>query len=53
MLEDELLMELPLVPLHETCPVPVVMSTSDPMTGLEDGEPERKNPFAGLAKLKK
>lgn len=52
-LEDELLMELPLVPLHETCPVPVVMQVSDPMVGLDDGEPERKNPFAGLAKLKK
>lgn len=52
-LEDELLMELPLVPLHETCPVPVVMQASDPMVGMDDGEPERKNPFAGLAKLKK
>ena len=52
-LEDELLMELPLVPLHETCPVPVVMQASDPMVGLDEGEPERKNPFAELAKLKK
>jgi uncharacterized protein len=52
-LEDELLMELPLVPLHDTCPVPVVMQASDPGAGLEDGQPERKNPFAELAKLKK
>lgn len=52
-LEDELLMELPLVPLHDTCPVSVVMQVSDPMEGLEHGEPERKNPFAELAKLKK
>lgn len=52
-LEDELLMEIPLVPLHDTCPVPVVMQASDPMVGLEDSEPERKNPFAELAKLKK
>lgn len=52
-LEDELLMELPLVPLHDTCPVPVVMQASDPMVGLEDNEPQRKNPFAELAKLKK
>lgn len=52
-LEDELLMELPLVPLHDTCPVPVVMQASDPMVGLEEGEPERKNPFSALAKLKK
>ena len=52
-LEDELLMELPLAPLHETCPVPVVMQASDPMVGMDGDEPERKNPFAGLAKLKK
>lgn len=52
-LEDELLMELPLVPLHETCPVPVVMQASDPMVGPAEGEPERRNPFAELAKLKK
>lgn len=52
-LEDELLMELPLVPLHDTCPVPVVMQASDPLVGLDEGGPERKNPFAGLAKLKK
>ena len=52
-LEDELLMELPLVPLHDTCPVPVVMQASDAGVGWEEGEPERKNPFAGLAKLKK
>jgi uncharacterized protein len=52
-LEDELLMELPLVPLHDTCPVPVVMQASDPMVGLEPDEPQRKNPFAELAKLKK
>ena len=53
MLEDELLMELPLVPLHDTCPVPVVMHASDPMVDLGESEPERKNPFAELAKLKK
>jgi uncharacterized protein len=52
-LEDELLMELPLVPLHESCPVPVVMQVSDPMVGPDDSEPERRNPFAGLASLKK
>lgn len=52
-LEDELLMELPLVPLHDTCPVPVVMHASDPMVDLGESEPERKNPFAELAKLKK
>ncbi|WP_300648732.1 DUF177 domain-containing protein [Hydrogenophaga sp.] len=52
-LEDELLMELPLVPLHDICPVPVVMQASDPGVGMDNGEPERRNPFAELAKLKK
>jgi uncharacterized protein len=52
-LEDELLMELPLVPLHETCPVSVVMHASDLGAGTDEGEPERKNPFAELARLKK
>ncbi|MDO9437413.1 DUF177 domain-containing protein [Hydrogenophaga sp.] len=51
-LEDELLMELPLVPMHETCPVQVPMQATDPQVG--DAEAEvRKNPFASLARLKK
>jgi len=53
LLEDELLMELPLVPMHETCPVPVVMQVADPAVAATDEEPERKNPFAELARLKK
>jgi uncharacterized protein len=53
-LEDELLMALPLVPMHEVCPVPVVMQSSGPELASEDApEPERKNPFSALAKLKK
>ena len=52
-LEDELLMELPLVPLHDTCPIPVIMQASDLKAGLSEVEPERKNPFAELARLKK
>ena len=57
-LEDELLMALPLVPMHEDCPTPVVLSTGE--TGLPhedeagDAVPaaEKPNPFAVLAQLK-
>ena len=52
LVEDELLMALPLVPMHVTCPVAV------PMQAGHLGDPEsegaaRENPFAQLAKLKK
>lgn len=51
-LEDELLMALPLVPLHGTCPVDLVHKAGDP--GVADDEPpQRKNPFAALEQLKK
>lgn len=53
LLEDELLMELPLVPMHDECPVPVVMQAADPALSNEAETPERRNPFAELAKLKK
>jgi uncharacterized protein len=53
-LEDELLMELPLVPMHDTCPVPVTLRSGDPAVGDDDGGASpRKNPFAELARLKK
>lgn len=53
LIEDELLMELPLVPMHDTCPQPVVMAAGaiDESPGAD--EPPRKNPFAELARLKK
>lgn len=53
LLEDELLMSLPLVPMHETCPVPVVMQASDPGIGPEEGDSTAPHPFASLARLKK
>lgn len=53
LLEDELLMELPLVPMHEACPEPVVMQSTAPSVNAAIDEPERRNPFAELAKLKK
>lgn len=51
LLEDELILALPLVPRHEACPVPL-------QAELEPEEPappaeERPNPFAVLAQLKK
>ncbi len=49
LLEDEFLMELPLVPLHETCPEPVRLGAEDP--GFEHESPQ-ENPFAVLARLK-
>jgi uncharacterized protein len=50
-LEDELLMALPLVPMHDECPELPVFSAGviDMPSGIE-GKP---NPFAALAELKK
>ena len=48
LIEDELLLVLPLVPRHETCPRPLPMST-----GEEDVQPEPEaHPFAVLAQIK-
>lgn len=50
LIEDELLMDLPVAPRHEVCPEPVKMAVSD-----EDFEatPElRENPFAQLGRIK-
>ena len=49
-LEDELIMALPVVPMHEVCPVTPQMQTGE----LEAAESvEKPNPFAVLAQLKK
>lgn len=50
LLEDELLMALPLVPRHTVCPVPVRLHTQDEDF---DAPPEKPHPFAVLEKLKK
>lgn len=50
LLEDELLLDLPLVPRHEVCPQPL------PATAQADAEfapPPSENPFAALAALRK
>ena len=50
-LEDELLMALPLVPMHEHCPVAPVLGVGD--IELVNAAAEKPNPFAVLAQLKK
>lgn len=52
LIEDELLMEIPLVPMHGVCPEPLAVPAP------AEGEPapvqeSRPNPFASLARLKK
>ena len=49
LIEDELLLALPLVPRHETCPEPLPVPAEDE----EVFEEKRPNPFAALAALKK
>jgi uncharacterized protein len=50
LVEDELLMEMPVAPRHEACPEPVKMSAVD--AGFEEAGAERENPFAVLGRLK-
>jgi uncharacterized protein len=50
LVEDELILSLPLVPLHEVCPEAVPMSAVDPEFEVAA---ERPNPFGVLAGLKK
>jgi uncharacterized protein len=50
LVEDELLMEVPVAPRHETCPVPVRMSAVD--AEFEAAGAEKENPFAVLGRLK-
>ena len=61
LVEDELLMELPLVARHDECPVdlPMAAQTADFVDestalgdGAEPGKPAKPNPFAVLASLK-
>jgi uncharacterized protein len=52
LIEDELLLALPIVPRHKTCPEPLPVAPQD----IDVNEPvqsePRKNPFAALAALK-
>ncbi|MGH8856955.1 MAG: YceD family protein [Polaromonas sp.] len=49
-LEDELLMALPLVPMHDQCPVTPTLRAGEADLAAEPGE--KPNPFAVLAQLK-
>ncbi len=49
LIEDELLLALPLVPRHDACPQPLPV---DAAAAPEPEQPERPNPFAALQRLK-
>jgi uncharacterized protein len=51
LVEDELLMALPVVPKHEVCPGTVKLQVADP--DFVEDEAEKPNPFAVLEQLKK
>jgi uncharacterized protein len=48
LIEDELLLEMPLVPRHEVCPAPLVVEAEP-----DAADEHRPNPFAVLAALKR
>lgn len=48
LVEDELLLALPLVPRHAVCPAPLLVPNEAP-----EPMPDRVNPFAALAALKR
>lgn len=47
LVEDELLLALPLVPRHEACPTPLPLLDDEPLT-----DEARDNPFAALSALR-
>jgi uncharacterized protein len=49
LIEDEVLMALPVVPRHDVCPVEVKLAVTDP--DFDAATTEKRNPFAVLAKL--
>ena len=50
LVEDELILALPLVPRHEACPQPLPQPAPDPLQAQPEAAP---NPFAQLAVLKR
>ena len=50
LIEDEVLLALPLVPRHDACPQAPTLSAVD--ADFDDGAPAKPNPFAVLAGLK-
>ncbi|MBS0293913.1 MAG: DUF177 domain-containing protein [Proteobacteria bacterium] len=51
LIEDELLMVLPVVPRHDECPTGVKLVSSD--ADFEEANAQKTNPFAALAGLRK
>jgi uncharacterized protein len=51
--EDEILLSLPLVPMHEVCPQPLADMATEVLGFDENIEAKKPNPFAVLASLKK
>jgi uncharacterized protein len=52
LVEDELILELPLVPRHEVCPEPLPLPADEPPQAQAEAE-AKPNPFAQLAVLKR
>lgn len=50
LIEDELIMSVPIVPKHDVCPATVTMSVAD--DDFEEALEAKPNPFAALAQLK-
>jgi uncharacterized protein len=50
LIEDELLMEIPVMPVHEVCPTPLQLSSSD--EDFQAAEEAKPNPFAVLGALR-
>lgn len=50
LVEDELLMAIPVAPRHELCPEPVKLAVAD--AGFEAALRQRESPFAALGKVK-
>lgn len=57
LIEDELILALPLVPRHDTCPQPLPVPLGDPgaatLPAAAAPEEDRAHPFAVLAQLRK
>ena len=50
LIEDELLMDIPVTPRHDVCPEPMKLSSAD--SDFDGAEADRPNPFAVLGSLR-
>ncbi|MFZ4479018.1 MAG: YceD family protein [Rhodoferax sp.] len=51
LVEDEVLLDLPLIPKHDVCPIALKLATADP--DFDTAAEQKRQPFAVLAQLKK